>query len=122
MNNKTVKPSKNRKRIYFAKLHESKKMLVAPIEKAVAKTVGKKKITVRKGDTVKIMRGQHKLKSGTVSKVDYDKTKVYLKEFNVTNSRGQEKPIPFIASNLMLTNVLLDDKKRIAQKKEIKKK
>jgi len=122
MNNKTVKPSKNRKRIYSAKLHESRKQLVSPIDKAVAKTVGKTKITVRKGDTVKIMRGQNRSKTGTVIKVDYDKAKVYLKEFKVTNSRGQEKPIPFIASNLMITNVLLDDKKRIAKKKEIKKK
>ncbi len=75
---------------------------------------------VRKGDTVIIKRGQFKGKSGKVEKVDYNRLKVYIKDIKKVNSRGRDILIPFDASNLLITDAVLKDEKRIKQ--NIKKK
>jgi len=118
MNTKTKNPSKQRKRNYKAPLHAKRKLLVAPIDKKLFEKVNKKKITVRKGDTVKILRGNHKGKSGIVEKVDYDKVRVFIKDIVNKNTRGQEKLIPFVASNLIITDLFLEDSRRIKKTKE----
>ena len=117
MDAKTKKPNKQRKRMYQSALNKKRKLLVATIDKNIQKEVNKKSIAIRKGDTVKVMVGNHKGKSGKVEVVDYTKVKVYIKDIKTKNTRGQEKLIPFTASNLMLTNVILDDSKRIKEKK-----
>lgn len=117
MKSKTIKPGKNRKRAITGVYHIKRKLLIAPIEKALEKQVNKKRISLRKGDTVKVLVGNNKGKSSTVERVNYDKGVVYLKDFKVTNSRGQEKLLPFQASNLIITNLILTDKKRLIVKK-----
>jgi ribosomal protein uL24 len=84
--------------------------------------IGKKKLPVRKGDTVKIMVGDNKGKTGKIEKVDYTKERVFIKDIKRSNNRGQEKLLPFVASNLLITDVVLTDIKRISKKhKTIKK-
>jgi len=117
MNTKTIKPSKQRKRLNEAVYHTKRKQIVAPLDKQMQKAVNKKRASLRKGDTVKIMVGTHKGKTSSIFKVNYDKGLVYLKDIKVTNSRGQEKMPPFNASNLLITNLVLDDKKRFPKKK-----
>lgn len=120
MSNKTKNPGKNRKRMLTGVYHVKRKSLVAPIDKPLVKQVNKKKTSLRKGDTVKVLVGEHKGKTSVVEKVNYDKAVVYLKDFKVTNSRGQEKLLPFKASNLVITTLVLNDKKRFAEKKSKK--
>ena len=64
--------------------------------------------------------GDNKGKTSVVDRVNYDKGVVYLKDFKVTNSRGQEKLIPFRASKLVITSLVLNDKKRFVEKKSKK--
>jgi len=117
MKNKTIKPGKNRKRTLTGVYHIKRKLLVAPLDKALEKQVNRKRVSLRKGDTVKVLVGSNKGKTSTVERVNYDKGVVYLKDFKVTNSRGQEKLLPFQASNLIITNLVLTDKKRLIVKK-----
>ena len=121
MDKKTIKPNKQRKRLYQSAIHKKRKSLVAPIDKTIRKEVNKKKLTIRKGDTVKVMVGDNKGKSGKVESVDYTKTRIFIKDLKYKNNKGQEKLLPFKASNLMLTNVVLNDSKRIKLKKAPKK-
>lgn len=122
MNTKTKKPTKQRKRLYQGALHTKRKLIVAPIDKKLREQIGKKSIAVRKGDTVKILVGSHKGKSGKVEKVDYSKAKVYVKEIIYKTNKGVEKLFPLTASNLLITDVVLDDirrfKKNIAATKK----
>ncbi len=121
---KTKKPSKQRKRnIYKANIYGKRKLLVAKLDKPLAKTTNKKRMTIRKGDTVKILRGNYKGKSGKVEKVSYTHAKIYIKDIKQTNSRSQENMIPFNASNLIITELVLNDNKRIKNldKKKVKK-
>jgi large subunit ribosomal protein L24 len=117
MKNKTIKPGKQRKRMLTGVYHIKRKLLVAPLDKALEKQVNRKRVSLRKGDTVKVLVGSNKGKTSTVERVNYDKGVVYLKDFKVTNSRGQEKLLPFQASNLIITNLVLTDKKRLIVKK-----
>ena len=126
MNTKTRKPTKQRKRLYQGALHTKRKLIVAPIDKKLREQIGKKSISVRKGDTVKILVGSHKGKSGKVEKVDYSKAKVFVKEIIYKTNKGVEKLLPLTASNLVITDVVLDDLKRlkktvkVTQKKAVK--
>ncbi|MFA5746347.1 MAG: hypothetical protein WCX82_02645 [archaeon] len=122
MQNKTIRPSKNRKRALVGVYHIKRKRLVAPIDKAAAKDVSKSKAVIRKGDVVKVRVGDNKGKTSTVERVNYDKGVIYLKDFKVTNSKGQEKLLPIRAANVIITTPVLNDKKRFVTKKPAKKK
>jgi len=117
---KTIKPNKQRKRMYNASYQNRRKNLVSPVDKKVQSIIGKKRIVVRKGDTVKILIGNNKGKSGKVERVDYTKERVFIKDIKVKNARGQEKLIPFVASNLIITDAIVTDAKRNTKKKENK--
>jgi large subunit ribosomal protein L24 len=113
---KTKNPGKQKKAFYSAPIHKRRKALVAPLDKNIQKDIGKKKIAIRKGDSVKILIGQYKNKSGKVERVDYTNRKIYLKGIVYKTNKGEEKLVPFTPSNLLLTDVILDDEKRIKQK------
>jgi len=115
---KTINPGKQRKRLYNIIYHNKRKILTAPLDKRLFASVGKKRIPVRKGDTVKIMIGDNKGKTGKVDKVDYTKERIYIKDIKRSNNRGQEKLIPFVASNLLVTDLVLTDVKRISKKQK----
>ncbi len=113
---KTIKPNKQRKRMYNASYQNKRKNLVSPVDKKIEAILGKKRIVVRKGDTVKIMVGNNKGKSGKVERVNYTKERIFIKDIKVKNARGQEKLIPFVASNLIITDAIVTDNQRTSKK------
>ena len=121
MNTKTKKPTKQRKKLYQGALHTKRKLLVAPLDKKLREQIGRKSIAIRKGDTVKILIGSKKGKSGKVEKVDYSKAKVFVKEIIYKTNKGLEKLLPLTASNLVITDVVLDDIKRFKKAVTVKK-
>ncbi|MEM4366629.1 MAG: 50S ribosomal protein L24 [Candidatus Anstonellales archaeon] len=84
------------------------------ISKALRKKLGarKRSISVRKGDRVKVMRGEYKGKEGTVAKVNSKAGKVYIEGITVKNARGKEVLVPFDASNLLLTELVMSDERK----------
>lgn len=73
----------------------------------------KRNITVRKEDTVKVLRGQFKGKTGKVERVDLKKTKLYITGIEVSKKDGTKSFFPFEPSNLMIIELNLEDKKRV---------
>ena len=67
---------------------------------------------VRKGDTVKVMRGDLKGASGSVIRVDIKKGRVYIDNLTMKKSDGKVVERPFQASNLQITALVLEDKRR----------
>ncbi|MBU0533025.1 50S ribosomal protein L24 [Candidatus Micrarchaeota archaeon] len=102
-----MKSDTERKKYYSEKLHKRKKRICAHLSKELrAKLKNKKRsLQVRKGDTVKIMRGPRKGKEAKISKVNVVKRKVYLEGITVTNARAREVFIPLDPSNLLLTGL-----------------
>lgn len=106
------KPSKQRKKLYLAPLHKRHKLVSANLSKELRKKYGRRSFPVRKGDTVKIMRGQFKKRVGKVTKVNLKTLKVYVEGLEIKKKSGQNAPYPIHPSNLMITELYLEDKLR----------
>ena len=109
---RSVQPRKQRKYIYNAPLHVRKKFLRAMLSKELREKYGVRNVTVRKGDTVMILRGKFRGHVGKVVEVDYKKIRVYVEGATLKNSRGEEKYYPIHPSKLMIIELDLSDPKR----------
>ncbi len=108
------KPRKQRKFRSNAPLHIKQHFVHAHIDKTLKEKLNIKKraIELRRGDTVKIMSGKYKGKTGKVLKVILKDAKVHIEGIVRKNSRGKEIPIPISASNLYIIDLDLTDKLR----------
>jgi large subunit ribosomal protein L24 len=122
-------PRKQRKFLAKAPLHVKRKFLGANLSKELRKNQGKRNVVLRKGDTVKIMRGKFKEKRGKIIDIKIKTEKVYVEGIQRTKMDGSKKNIPLKASNLQILELNLDDNKRfkknvqeIKETKDIKEK
>ncbi len=106
------KAKKQIKYVKNAPLHIRKKFLSAPLSKELRKKYGKRNIRTRKGDKVKVMRGQFKKTSGKVNTVDTRKLRIYVEGVDFVKKDGSKVQYPLHPSNVMITELNLDDKKR----------
>jgi len=72
-----------------------------------------KSIPIRAGDTVKVMRGDHKGTEGKVAKVNLTSMTITVDGVSVTKSDGTEVPRPVQPSNVMITKLETKDEKRL---------
>ncbi|MBW2996076.1 50S ribosomal protein L24 [Candidatus Woesearchaeota archaeon] len=106
------KPGKQRKYRYNAPLHIKNKFLSVHLSKELREKHKKRNTTVRKGDTIKVLRGQFKGKSGKIDRVNLKTTKVYIQGIESTKKDGTKTFYPFTPSNLIIIELNLSDKKR----------
>ena len=93
----------------------------APLSKELREQFGIRNITIRKGDTVMIMRGNFRGHVGKVIKVDYKRYRVFVEGATIKNSRGEERYYPIHPSKLMVIELDLSDEKRKQMIEEKKK-
>ncbi len=105
-------PRKQRKYLYNLPLHIRKILLSATLSKDLRKKYGKRSLSVRKDDKVKVLRGQFKKKTGKVSKVNMKKIRLYIEGVENVKKDGSKAPYPVHPSNVMITELNLDDKER----------
>jgi len=110
--NSSKQPRKQRKYRYNAPLHIKGKFVSAHLSPELRKKYNFRSLRLKTGDKVKIMRGQYKGKEEKVIEIDLRRSKVYLDKIIVTRIDGNTSKIPFKASNLMITDLDLSDKKR----------
>jgi large subunit ribosomal protein L24 len=108
------KPGKQRKAVAQAPLHKRQKLVAAHLSKQLRKQFGKRSLSVRKGDEVKVVRGKFRGVTGKVSRVDLKKLAVYVEGIKRRKVAGQEVSVALDASKLMIVNPVLDDKWRKA--------
>ncbi len=111
---KSKQPRKQRKARYNAPLHLRHKFMSAPLSEELQGKYGKKSLPVRKGDTVRVMRGDEKGKEGKVRSVDLKKEKITMEGVFVARSDLSEVPRPLHPSNVVITKLELKDKLRDA--------
>lgn len=99
-----MKSDTERKKFYSEKLHKRKNRLHVHLSKELrAKLkVKKRAVLVRKGDTVKVMRGPGKGKEAKVSDVNTLRLKVFVEGVVAKNVRGREVSVALEPSNLLL--------------------
>lgn len=110
----SIQPRKQRKYRHNAPLHVRQGFVSANLSPELRKRYSKRSMQLRKGDEIKVMRGTLKGKTGVVERVDIRKSRIYVDEFKVKKVDGSEIQRSLEPSNLMITKLKLDDKKRQA--------
>lgn len=109
---KSKQPRKQRSYQYNAPLHVRQKFVNAHLSKELREKHKKRSLGLKKGDNVKILRGQFKGKTGNVEKVDLKKCKAIVTGIELLKKDGSKVAYPMTISNMMITELNLDDKKR----------
>lgn len=111
-------PRKQRKYLANAPLHLRKKFVGANLSKELRKKYGKRSIPIRKGDSVKVMRGKFKGKQGKVTQVKLKTSKIIIEGIQIKKRDGSKVNAPMRPSNLQIIELNLEDRKRKVSKKE----
>jgi large subunit ribosomal protein L24 len=115
-------PRKQRKYAAKAPLHVKHKILSANLSKDLRKKHAKRSMPIRKGDSVRVMRGEFKGKTGKIESVDLKRTRVMIEGIYRTKKDGSKVGVYFNPSNIQVRDLNLDDKKRIKSIERAKKK
>ena len=115
-------PRKQRKYAANAPIHLKRKLLSINLAKDLRKKYGKKNIPARKGDTVRIMRGKFKGKKGKINEIKVKMEKIYVEGVQVKKRDGSTVNVPSKASNLQITELYAEDRKRFGKMEEKEKK
>jgi len=118
------KPGKQVKYKENAPLHIRHKLMASHLNKDLKKQYGRRSFPVRKGDKVKVMRGEYHGTIGEITKVDAKHYKVLVKGAEEKTKAGPTRFYPIAPSNLLLISLNLEDKKRaeaLGRKQNVKK-
>ena len=108
----TSQPGKQRKAIWNASGSRAKKLLSAPLSSGLETRHGIKSLPVRKGDTVKIVRGDFTGIEGKVTEVDRARKRLYVEGVTREKVSGTQTKMSVHASKVQITNLSLDDRWR----------
>lgn len=102
--NNSVQGRRQRKYRYQAPNHLRRKMVFVHIGKELRAKLGtaRRSIQARKGDKVKILRGDHKGHTGKIFEVDLSTLKIYVEGANARTAKGVEKLVPIDPSSLVI--------------------
>ncbi len=106
------KPKKQRKAYFNAPLHKRQKFVTAPLAKPLQRELGIKRLPVRKGDTVLIVRGDFKGLEGKVVEVDLKRMRIFVEGAVIKKPTGETVYYPIHPSKVVITKLDLSDPKR----------
>ena len=110
--NRSVQPRKQRKFRFNAPLHIRQKFVRAHLSKELREKYSRRSCSLKTGDKIKVLRGGFKGKVGKVERIDLKKSKIYITGIESVKKEGTKYLIPLEPTNLMVTELNLDDKKR----------
>jgi large subunit ribosomal protein L24 len=107
----STKARKQRKARANAPLHKKRRMVSAHLDSALMKEYNVRSVAVRKGDTVRVIRGDKDFKASEakVASVDLKNLKIIIENVTVPKADGTQKPKPVDPSNVLLTRLDLSD-------------
>lgn len=107
-------PRKQRLALLQAPLHVRQKLMTAPLSEELREKYGVKRLPVRKGDRVRIVRGDFKGHEGAVVKVDLRRLRIYVDGVTVKRQDGTPRFVPIHPSKVVIVALDLKDKWRRA--------
>jgi large subunit ribosomal protein L24 len=107
----STKARKQRKARANAPLHKKRRMVSAHLDSALMKEYNVRSVAVRKGDTVRVIRGDKDFKASEskVASIDLKHMKLIIENVTVPKADGTQKPKPVDPSNVLLTKLELSD-------------
>ena len=110
---------KSRKAYFTAPSSVRRIMMSSHLSKDLRDKYDVRAMPVRKGDSVKIMRGDFKGREGKVATVYRRRRCIYIEKIVKEKTNGQQANIPIHPSNCSITALKLDkDRKSILEKKK----
>jgi len=107
----STKANKQRKARANAPLHKKKRMVAVHLISSLMSEHNVRSVPVRKGDTVKIIRGAEDLKKSEakVASVDLKKMKIIIENITIPKADGTQKPKPIDPSDCIITKLDMSD-------------
>jgi len=93
---------KQRKYRENAPLHLRHKFMSVNLSKEIRKRHGKRNLAIKKGDTVRVMKGQFRGKKGKVGNVDLKKLRISIEGIQRQKKDGTKVNVYFRASNVQI--------------------
>ena len=97
------KPKKQRRALKNVKNHQVSKLFTAPIAKSLQEIYGIKRIPVRVGDSVRIIKGEFVGIEGKVNSLDKKTRKLIIEEATLQKKSGENYFVPISVSNVIIT-------------------
>ena len=111
----STQPRKQRKYAYAAPLHIKQKFLHVHLSSELRQKYGYRNAQIKKGDKIKVLRGNFAKKEGRVERVLLKLGKVFVNGVEIIRKNGTKVPFPLHPSNLLIVELELNDKKRKAK-------
>ncbi len=109
-------PRKQRKFLANAPLHMRKKFVSVSLSEDLRKKQETRNVPVKKGDTVRILRGKFSKKQGKVLEVKLKTSKITVEGIQTKKQDGSKVNVRLQPSNLRIIELNLGDKKRFKGK------
>jgi large subunit ribosomal protein L24 len=94
------------------KKHQIDNSIRSPIADNLRTEYHKSNARVIKGDTVKVLRGEYKNVEGKVERVKTNRSTLFIEGIQREASKGGKVKVQIHSSNVMITSLNLQDKKR----------
>lgn len=105
-----MKPTKVRNyQIYRATYTRRSKQIGSHLSEDLRKKYGKRSIRITVGDTVKVIRGEYRGVDGKVSQISSQANSVAIEGIKKEKAKGDKFDVFIPASNVIVTNLNLDD-------------
>ncbi|RLE83007.1 MAG: 50S ribosomal protein L24 [Thermoprotei archaeon] len=116
-----TQPRKQRYLYFNAPLHRRQKHMTAKLAEPLRRELGIKRIPVRKGDTVIILRGDYAGHEGKVVRADLKKRRIYIEGATRQKADGTTVYVPIHPSKVLITKLDLSDprRKEIIKRKQV---
>jgi large subunit ribosomal protein L24 len=89
--------------------------LHARLEKKLADKYKLRSVQIRKGDTIKVLRGDFRDREGKVAKVNLKDETIEVDGVTVHKADGSEVSRPIHPSNVIVTKLEVKDKRRMSK-------
>ena len=111
-----MNPSKIRnKQIYRATNQFRGKQAGSHLSKQLREKYGQRSVRIQNGDTIKVIRGEFKGVDGKVIKVSTAKHTIAIEGVKKQKRKGDKIDVYIDSSNVVITNLNMDDKWRTAK-------
>ncbi len=97
------KPRKQRRALMFVKNHQVSKLLTASIAEDLQEVYGVKRIPVRVGDSVRIIKGEFVGIEGKVNSINKKTRRLIIEEAVQQKASGENYFVPISVSNVIIT-------------------
>ncbi|MEA1993993.1 MAG: 50S ribosomal protein L24 [Euryarchaeota archaeon] len=108
----SIKRRKQRKNHFGASLHKKQKSMSASLSEELKEKHGVKNLPVRKGDKVRVLRGDYIYSEGEIMRIDLKRNRLFIEDVTTEKTDGSEANLPFHPSNIEIVDLDLKDDER----------